>query len=144
MEEKSTQYYPLNSNKSNMKTKIQLLLLLIGLVLSPALAQTAYVTKTGKKYHIETCRYLSSSSIPIDLSDAISKGYGACSVCNPNSNLKSGSTNYGIQKSLQNQTNYPDSQIGQSSRCSATTKAGSQCSRVTKSPNGRCWQHGGS
>jgi endonuclease G len=28
-------------------------------------------------------------------------------------------------------------------RCSATTKNGSQCSRMTYSPNGKCWQHGG-
>ena len=28
-------------------------------------------------------------------------------------------------------------------RCSATTKKGTQCSRMTYSPNGKCWQHGG-
>ena len=28
-------------------------------------------------------------------------------------------------------------------RCSATTKKGARCSRMTHSPNGRCWQHGG-
>jgi endonuclease G len=28
-------------------------------------------------------------------------------------------------------------------QCSATTKKGKQCSRMTYSPNGRCWQHGG-
>lgn len=28
-------------------------------------------------------------------------------------------------------------------RCSATTKKGAQCSRMTYSPNGKCWQHGG-
>ncbi len=28
-------------------------------------------------------------------------------------------------------------------RCSATTKKGTQCSRMTYSSNGKCWQHGG-
>jgi len=28
-------------------------------------------------------------------------------------------------------------------RCSATTKKGTQCSHMTYSPNGKCWQHGG-
>jgi len=42
-----------------------------------------YVTKTGSKYHKAGCRYLSQSSIPIKLSDAIAQGYTPCSVCNP-------------------------------------------------------------
>jgi len=28
-------------------------------------------------------------------------------------------------------------------RCSAITRKGTQCSRMTYSPNGKCWQHGG-
>ena len=44
---------------------------------------TVYVTKTGKKYHRDGCRYLSKSRIPIGLSNAKAQGYGPCSVCNP-------------------------------------------------------------
>lgn len=44
---------------------------------------TVYITKTGKKYHQDGCRYLSKSKIPISLSDAESEGYGPCNVCNP-------------------------------------------------------------
>lgn len=40
-----------------------------------------YVTKTGKKYHLSNCRYLSKSKIPISLFEAVSRGYTACSVC---------------------------------------------------------------
>ena len=40
-----------------------------------------YVTKTGKKYHVKGCRYLSSSSIKISLKKAKSQGYAPCSVC---------------------------------------------------------------
>ena len=45
--------------------------------------QTVYITKTGKKYHRATCRYLSRSKIAVSLKDAKANGYGPCSVCKP-------------------------------------------------------------
>jgi len=44
---------------------------------------TVYITRTGSKYHRSGCRYLSRSKIAISRSSAISRGYGACSVCRP-------------------------------------------------------------
>ena len=44
---------------------------------------TVYRTRTGTKYHVGTCRYLSSSRIAIKLSDAKAAGLGPCSVCRP-------------------------------------------------------------
>jgi hypothetical protein len=44
--------------------------------------QIVYVTRTGKKYHREDCRYLRRSSIPMKLS-AARKVYDPCSVCQP-------------------------------------------------------------
>ena len=102
------------------------------------LSQTVYITKTGKKYHQERCSYLKLSSIPIELSEAINRGLGACSVCapaqepnKPNQKPNSPSAPKEIPK-----------QTPQSNRCTAITKSGSQCSRVPRS-NGLCWQHGG-
>ncbi len=43
---------------------------------------TVYVTKTGKKYHRDGCRYLSKSKIPMSLSEA-ARRYSPCSVCGP-------------------------------------------------------------
>ena len=40
------------------------------------------VTRTGKKYHKETCRYIKNGYIKISLTDA-EKLYSPCSVCNP-------------------------------------------------------------
>ena len=40
-------------------------------------------TTTGKKYHKESCRYLSKSKIPITLAEAKEKGLGPCGVCKP-------------------------------------------------------------
>jgi len=44
---------------------------------------TVYITKTGKKYHKDGCRYLSKSKIETTKQSAIKDGYGACSVCKP-------------------------------------------------------------
>jgi biopolymer transport protein ExbD len=40
-------------------------------------ALTVYVTRTGKKYHRDGCRYLAASKIEISLKDAKAKGYTA-------------------------------------------------------------------
>lgn len=42
-----------------------------------------YVTKTGKKYHRSSCRYLSRSKIRTTLKEAKRRGYTACKVCKP-------------------------------------------------------------
>ena len=44
---------------------------------------TVYITATGEKYHVGSCRYLSKSKIAISLADAKSRGYAPCSVCDP-------------------------------------------------------------
>jgi len=41
-----------------------------------------YVTATGSKYHRGNCSYLSSSKIPMTLSEAKAQGYAPCSRCN--------------------------------------------------------------
>jgi hypothetical protein len=41
-----------------------------------------YVTRSGKKYHAEGCRYLTASKSEISLADAKQR-YEACKVCCP-------------------------------------------------------------
>jgi len=49
---------------------------------------------------------------------------------------------YGMQQ--QNNSVQPSSnRLSVPVRCSAITKKGRQCTRMTYSPNGKCWQHGG-
>ena len=43
---------------------------------------TVYITKTGKKYHRSTCRYLKKSKIAISRKKAM-KRYKPCKVCKP-------------------------------------------------------------
>jgi hypothetical protein len=44
---------------------------------------TVYVTNTGKKYHRAGCSYLRQSQHTIPKGEAIKRGYGPCSKCNP-------------------------------------------------------------
>lgn len=46
-------------------------------------AQTVYITRSGKKYHRDGCRYLAASKFSISLKDAKAKGYTTCKVCHP-------------------------------------------------------------
>jgi hypothetical protein len=46
-------------------------------------AQTVYITRTGKRYHRDGCRYLSMSKVPISVKDAKANGYTPCKVCHP-------------------------------------------------------------
>ena len=45
--------------------------------------KVVFITNTGKKYHIEDCRYLGKSSIEIEIEEAKEQGYEPCSVCKP-------------------------------------------------------------
>ena len=42
-----------------------------------------YISKTGKKYHLENCRTLRGEKEAIDLNEAMKNGYEACKICNP-------------------------------------------------------------
>lgn len=128
-----------------MKKLISLLILSIFLTTSiSVVAQTVYITKTGAKYHNDGCRYLSQSKISIDLSAAISKGYGPCSVCKPPTQASSASTNKAatttpekteVKKQINPLTNTANQQ------CAAITKAGTRCSRKAEVGSIYCWQH---
>ncbi|MYB19547.1 MAG: thermonuclease family protein [Holophagales bacterium] len=43
---------------------------------------TVYVTRTGRKYHREGCRFLSKSKIPMKRNEAVER-YEPCGVCKP-------------------------------------------------------------
>ena len=42
-----------------------------------------YITNTGQRYHLESCRHLSQSKIETTLSDAKARGLTACGTCKP-------------------------------------------------------------
>lgn len=130
-----------------MKKQTSLFVMIILLLVSNAMSQTVYVTKSGKKYHTENCRYLTKNTVAVDLSDAINKGYTACSVCKPPSANSSNSLDSQTESTSDGNDNQNTTEstkeTNQKVQCSAMTKAGNRCKRMTKSPNGKCWQHGG-
>ncbi len=103
------------------------LLLFLSEILS---AQTVYITKTGKKYHTDNCRYLSRSKIETTLSQAIASGYTACSVCDPPTSATTTTP-----------TETPAIRQATTTQCTAMTKSGARCKRMTTNANGRCYQH---
>lgn len=42
-----------------------------------------YITRTGAKYHVSSCRYLRQSKIKTTKKTAQNDGYSACKVCRP-------------------------------------------------------------
>ncbi|WP_188466176.1 hypothetical protein [Marivirga lumbricoides] len=109
--------------------------------LSTSEAQTVYITKTGAKYHTETCRYLSNSKIPIALSKAKEGNYEACKVCKPSTKVTNGLQYKAIDSTKIITTPRPV-QNATTRQCSATAKStGNRCKRTTKNASGKCWQH---
>lgn len=100
-------------------------------------AQTVYITKTGSKYHEQSCSSLRYSSEPINLSDAVNGGYTPCSKCNP--------PTFNMPKSDLQTT--PDSKSTTSKtpttkkQCIAITEKGTQCGRNAEVGSDYCWQH---
>lgn len=121
-----------------MKRSLLLLIAFLTITTSGVFAQTVYITKTGEKYHVGDCRYLKYSKYSIDLKNAIQRGYDACGVCRPPTQVSSSST---IRKTTTASNGQAKRAI--SVQCSGTTQAGARCKRMTKSSNGYCWQHGG-
>jgi hypothetical protein len=79
--------------------------------------QRVYVTNEGDKYHTGDCRYAKGAQA-VSLEKAKASGKTACGICKPNS------------KTGDKQT-----------RCSAKTKEGKQCDRMTSNASGKCYQH---
>ena len=136
-----------------MKTFCTLFVFFFLVCSSNTQAQTVYITKTGEKYHKDSCRHLKYSKREITLQQALEAGYQACLVCKPPKVATQETTqNTGlgiIPKSTKSKsiTDKPKSTATDKSKptiasqCTGKTKAGSRCKRMTKSANGRCYQH---
>lgn len=120
----------------SMKKFLFLVLLFLGFSCKVE-SQTVYVTKTGEKYHTDSCRYLKYSKIEIELDDAKNLGYEACLVCKPGDN----NTNTRTTETPATSTSVTPPKNTTASQCTGTTKAGNRCKRRTTNSNGRCYQH---
>ena len=124
---------------ANLVKNCLILLLLISCTQIQTEAQTVYTTKTGSKYHTETCRYLKYSKYPIALSKAKKGGYEACKVCKPTKTITGEKTVSDSTKIIVSPT---PQKVVKAAQCTATAKStGNRCKRRTKNANGKCWQH---
>ena len=118
---------------------LRTILLIVSMVIAGnAVAQTVYTTKTGEKYHKETCQYLKYSKIEVQLIDAKELGYDPCSVCKPPKKISETSSN---NSSSINSSNRSSARKATASQCTGRTKSGARCKRRTKNASGRCYQH---
>jgi hypothetical protein len=97
---------------------------------------TVYATRTGEKYHRETCRYLSKSKIPMELKEVAAR-YGPCAVCRAPV-LPSPAAVTSSAPTAKPAAASPPARV---TRCQATTKKGIQCSRNAQPGRSFCWQH---
>ena len=107
---------------------------------SSALAQTekVYVTRTGQKYHRASCTSLRSSKIEMPLAEAAAR-YDACKICRPPVPTAAPSPTPPVdQRPAPPASAEP---APRSTRCQATTKKGTQCSRRAQAGSSYCWQH---
>lgn len=127
-----------------MKNLLHSFLFISFLLLAAQLqAQTVYITKTGKKYHKESCHYAKTGGNS-DLAAVKKKGLTACLICKPSSTetgeakpIPLSSRNSKVESSKETKPVQTTS-----IQCIATTKAGSRCSRKSASGSKYCWQHG--
>ncbi|MBK7254618.1 MAG: hypothetical protein IPI04_12075 [Ignavibacteria bacterium] len=109
------------------------LLFLTLFLISESFSQTVYITKSGKKYHTEKCRYAKNAN-PVSLSEAVSRGLTPCSICNPGSETESESVTGTEKNSFTGDEliTKPYTEKKQTKvQCSAMTKAGNRCKRMT-------------
>jgi len=68
-----------------MKIKMCILIVILLCFSDVIVGQDVYVTPSGSKYHLSSCRHVNNVSKEISLNQAKSKGFSACKVCNPTS-----------------------------------------------------------
>ena len=123
-----------------LRHRLLLVALIVVASIAAAVAQTetVYVTKTGAKYHRASCSSLSKSKIEMALVDAAAR-YGACKNCKPP--VPSAIPAIESRVAAPAAAAAPRTVPAKSSRCQATTKRGTQCSRSAQAGRGYCWQH---
>ena len=103
-------------------------------------AQTVYTTKTGEKFHKETCHFLKYSKKEVLFEKAIQLGYQACRVCKPSQVINASKIQHTNSITPISKAETLTRKIS-ASQCTGKTKAGKRCRRRTKNASGRCYQH---
>ena len=122
--------------------QLRIILFIVSIAFSSnVLAQTVYTTKTGEKYHKNSCRYLKYSKKELTIDKAKTLGYSACSVCKPTKKNTKASSNTASNSITPKVKSKAPSKKAIASQCTGKTQAGKRCKRKTKNVNERCYQH---
>ena len=134
--------------------KILFKLLIMSVFLTSAInvsAQTVFKSKSESKYHLLTCKYLDPSHDSLDMTFALKKGLGACSVCKPNAKGTSSSGSMGMD--APNSMSSPksmdksgmkkegNSSANLSEQCAVIEKDGKRCIGQVEPGSIYCWEH---
>jgi|SRR5690554_6509208 hypothetical protein len=101
-------------------------------------AQTVYKTPSGSRYHTANCSVVKNVSQKISKADAKKQGLSACKICRPETAISPGTTG---NKGSGIGSSETSGSLNKSVQCSAYTKKGNRCKRMTKNINGYCFQH---
>jgi hypothetical protein len=104
---------------------------------------TVYVTPTGSRYHLPTCRHAATGSAT-PLSTA-ARTLQPCKLCNPPAAVASTAAPTSSPTPVaapSASSPRPTTRPTASGQCSATTQKGTRCKRTAKSGSAYCWQHG--
>ena len=123
-----------------MKKYILLFVLLFFLLLDNVFSQTVYISATGQHYHTSACKNVNKNSNHMQVSDALAHGYTPCTICHPPTGA---SKSVHSKKTKKSTSKTSSAKSTKSTQCTATIKSGTRCTQMTKSPNGKCVQHGG-
>ncbi len=93
-------------------------------------AQSVYITPSGAKYHLSTCRMVKNVSEEITVTTAKELGLEPCKICKP--------IDIYI---LQAQSPHKAQGQNATAQCKGLTKAGNRCKHRTSIANGYCYQH---
>jgi len=122
-------------------------LFIVGIGAAFAQTEKVYVTRTGTKYHRESCNSLRSSKIEMSLAEAAAR-YGPCANCRPpvpGAATPQQPAAAGPRETApaveRPSTPAEAAPAPRSTRCQAITKKGTQCSRNAQAGTSYCWQH---
>lgn len=106
----------------------------------PAVADpVVYVTPSGTKYHLPTCRYAATgTAAPLS---AAARKREPCKVCHPPLAASADSAR-GATLAPSSSTPRATPSASSGGRCIATTQKGTRCKRSAKAGSAYCWQHG--
>jgi len=123
-----------------MKKYFLFLAAIFSLLSGNAFAQTVYISSTGQHYHTSSCKNVNKKSTSMQVYDAQQHGYSPCAICHPPTKPSKSASN---KKTKKAPSKTPPAKATKSTQCTAITKSGARCTQLTKSPNGKCAQHGG-